>query len=134
MTDSKPGSLDALLARAFDAGIVANAKAQIQEVPPFLRQQFLRDEFAKWRASLLAEEGAKCNSCRLNNTWIDGRCTNCGKTGEPEPIHLLERGNRQRTVCEIDIDGLFRNPETTRTLADATCPDCRRGRGKGCFS
>jgi hypothetical protein len=128
MTDLKPGSLDALLRVAFEEGAIHQHSVERGG------DGDTDQAFEQWRATLLATEGEKCNSCRLNDTWIDGRCTNCGKADEPEPIHLLERGNRQRTVCEIDIDGLFRNPEVTWTLANATCRDCRRGRGKGCFS
>lgn len=56
MAEPKRGSLDYLLRRAFDNGVIARAKVMAQQVPSHREREFLEHEYAEFRRSLMPDQ------------------------------------------------------------------------------
>jgi len=56
----------------------------LEKLAEFASDRHFLEAFAELHVVASGAGGEKCNFCRLNDTWVDGKCTNCGKTAADE--------------------------------------------------
>lgn len=69
----------------------------------------------------MRRDGEKCNTCRLNNTWVDGRCASCGADEGALTDFLLARIAEDEAVARFCCAGFgarWRVTENGQTMVE----------------